>query len=296
MSSQMNFTRLLAVIVVFERNLDEVLAWPFLRKNLVDVGVCNTVTERCSFLLDHVLIYDNSLQASAKPEGDLPGCTYIHDPSNVGTAGAYARACIIANQLGIDWLLLLDQDTKLPCDFLYAASTALINGACSPCALVPWVFQDSRVVSPALVTILGSIAPLEYKATTSSMPNLTAISSGSFFHVPTLTSFMPMPNGLWLDYVDHWIFSQLSMRGLTVVIFDAPLHHNLSVLSLESLSQSRLNSILDGEAVFLSMLGIRARLLYPFRLVARVIRYSWVRPELAKYTFAWIYHRIRCHL
>ncbi len=281
------------VIVVFERDLDVVLAWPFLRQRLitdVDVGAA---AEDCGLLLDHVLIYDNSSQSRAKPTEHLPGCIYVHDAGNGGTAAAYGRACAIACEKGIDWLLVLDQDTSLPCGFLEAASAALAACPLRPCALVPWVFHGVSVVSPARVTDTGTIVPLQYEAPPPVAQDLTAISSGSLIHVPTLAAHMPLPRGLWLDFVDHWIFLQLRTLSLPVVVFDASLQHDLSVCTVESLNLKRLTSILNGEASFLAMLGTKAQLVYPFRLVARVLRYAWIRPELAMHTLTWIVHRMR---
>lgn len=295
MLKQLTNRRLLSVIVVFERDLDSVLAWSFIRQRLIAATDHGGATESCGFLLDHVLIYDNSLNARAKPSVHLPGCVYFHDASNGGTVAAYARACTLAIEAGIDWLLLLDQDTRLPCNFLELASAALVNSPRQPCSLVPWVLHGACVVSPARVSTFGTIAPLPYEVPPPAANDLTAISSGSLLHVPALASLMPLPSGLWLDYVDHWIFLQLRTRLLPVVVFDASLQHNLSVFSLETLNLARLNSILNGEAAFLSMLGIRARLVYPFRLAARVMRYAWIRPELAMHTLAWIIHRIRGH-
>jgi hypothetical protein len=296
MSTQLTATRLLAVIVVFERDLGQVLPWLFLRRSLIAAADRVGSTENCGLLLDQVLIYDNSLQARAKPSENLSNCIYVHDTGNGGTAAAYARACTLAREAGIDWLLLLDQDTTLPYGFLDAASAALMNSTRQPCALVPWVFQSVRVVSPARLTAVGSVVPLRYEATQPVARDLTAISSGSLLHVPTLASLMPLPDALWLDFVDHWIFAQLRIRQLHVAVFEASLQHSLSVFSLESLNLSRLTSILNGEAAFISVLGIGARLVYPFRFAARVIRYAWVRPELAMHMLAWIFHRNRRHM
>jgi hypothetical protein len=295
MSTQLTTTRLLAVIVLFERDLDQVLAWSFLRRSLNAVADHGGATASCGFLLDHVLIYDNSRHARAKPSEHLPNYSYVHDAGNGGTGAAYARATTLAREAGIDWLLLLDQDTTLPYGFLDAASAALMNSTRQPCALVPWVFQGARVVSPARVTAVGSVVPLRYEAAPPVARDLTAISSGSLLHVPTLASLMPLPNGLWLDYVDHWIFAQLRIRQRPVAVFDASLQHSLSIFTLESLNLNRLTSILNGEAAFLAMLGIGARLVYPLRLAARVLRYALIRPELAMHTLVWIVHRIRGH-
>jgi len=295
MPTQPTFSRLLTVIVVYERDLDEVQAWPFLRQRLRAAGR-GSANEDHGFLLDRVLIYDNSLTARAQPVEYHPGCIYVHDSSNGGTAAAYACACTTAREAGIDWLLLLDQDTSLPCGFLEAASAGLTGSLVQPSALVPWVFHGTSVVSPARVTDAGTIVPLQYQAPPPIARGLTAVSSGSLLHVPTLAAHMPIPDGLWLDFVDHWIFWQLRSHGLPVMVFDASLQHDLSICKLESLNLRRLTSILNGEASFLALLGTKARLVYPFRLAARVLRYATIRPELATHMLAWIVHRVRSHI
>jgi len=293
MQTEPTFIRLLTVIVVYERDLDEVHAWPFLLHGLITSADGGDAAEKHGFLLDKVLIYDNSPKARAKPKEHLPGCIYVHDASNGGTAAAYSRACSIAHEAGINWLLMLDQDTFLPCGFLEAASIALARSTFRPCALLPWVFQGTSIVSPARITGVGTILPLQHEVPLHMTSELTAISSGSLFYAPTLSSLMPIPGDLWLDFVDHWIFWQLRIRTLPVVVFDASLQHSLSVTNVESLNLRRLTSILNGEAFFLALLGTKARLVYPFRLAARVLRYACIRPDLAKHTIVWIVHRMK---
>jgi len=293
MPTKQTCIRFLAVIVVYERNLDEVHAWPFLHHELITAADGGSAAEGDGFLLDKVLIYDNSPKVRGKPTENLPGCIYVHDASNGGTAAAYSLACVKASEAGIDWLLILDQDTLLPCGFLEAASVALARSPSRPCAFVPWVFHGSSIVSPARITGVGTILPLQYEVPIPKAYQLTAISSGSLFHAPTFSTLMPIPGDLWLDFVDHWIFWQLRIRSLPVVVFDASLQHSLSVSTIESLNLRRLTSILNGEAFFLAMLGTKARFVYPFRLAARVLRYALIRPELAKHTIAWIVHRMK---
>ena len=290
-SSQKICTQLLAVIVVYERDLNSVLVWPFLRHSLDTAPDNSSTTQSSGFSLNNVLIYDNSPHARATPTEQLSGCLYVHDAGNGGTAAAYTHAIQLATTRGIEWLLLLDQDTTLPCGFIDAASTALLKGMRKPSALVPWVFQGDHPVSPARVTAAGSFIPLQYDALSHEMSNLTAISSGCLLYVPDLLQ-MPIPKGLWLDYVDHWIFGQFRKRRLLVRVFDSSLQHNLSLFSLKSLTLSRLTSILNGEMIFLSTLGIKARLVFPFRLAARVMHYAWHRPQLATHTLGWIVYRI----
>ena len=198
----------------------------------------------------------------------------------------------MAQEAGIDWLLLLDHDTLLPVGFLEAASLALNHANSRVGALVPWVYHGACVVSPAKVSQIGTIVPLQYQNQQPLVSDLTAISSGALLYVPMLVKKLPFPNGLWLDYVDHWIFSQIHACGWQIMVFDTSLQHDLSVFAIESLSLARLTSILNGEAAFLRTLSSRARFVYPFRIALRVFRYLLVKPTLAIHTIKWIINRI----
>src|ERR1700723_2532275 len=64
-----------------------------------------------------VLMWDNSPERLRERETGFP-CRYEHAARNAGVSGAYNGALGIAANLGCPWLLLLDQDTILPHDFL----------------------------------------------------------------------------------------------------------------------------------------------------------------------------------
>jgi hypothetical protein len=180
----------------------------------------------------------------------------------------------------------------LSADYFVALALALatLPGA-MPGALVPWVIQGDAPISPARITWFGSIAPLRHDSKLKALPGLTAIASGSLLYVPSFLELLPLPRGLWLDYVDHWIFRCLQTRCHEVTIVDQVLQHDLSIANLRQMSRRRLLSILEGEAQFQRLLGIGARLVYPMRIGARIIRYLYIRPRLAIYTLAWAWQR-----
>lgn len=282
-----------AVVVAYERRIDDVPAWPYLLERLKarDQGETPCVS---AFVLHRVLIYDNSATPCACPPLDLAGAIYVHDPSNGGTAAAYSRACREAADCGSDWLLLLDHDTSLPTGFIEAAAAAHAQQRLWPaCALLPWVLHNGEVVSPARVTPSGAVVPLRKRWPVTADQALTGISSGSLIRVDALAELLPFPSSLWLDYVDHWIFMQLRQHGARLAVFDATLQHDLSVSDIRTLSTRRLTSILDGEATYVALLGMRARLVHPLRLMARALRYAFQRPELAKHLLIWVSRRLR---
>ena len=277
--------RLMAVVVVYCRNLDEVAGWPALRQSL------RQSADGAAPLLDRILIYDNSPLPTAVPQGVPANCHYIHDARNGGTVAAYGSAAVMAGEYGCEWLLLLDQDTQLPPDFLGIAHAQLRATGRDPtlAAWVPWIHHGARAVpvSPARLTSLGSVRPLRREGLQTALPTLTAISSGAIVRADVLRGLLPFPKGLWLAYVDHWIFFRLSRSGLRVRVLECHLQHDLSVASPGKLSARRLLSILEGEALFHRMLGSGARLVYPIRLIWRLLRLTTVNPVLALHGLRW---------
>jgi len=272
----------MAVLVVYERDLQQVSAWPWLVAGLKDKG-------RAGIELEHVLVYDNSGQPRVNSVATIEGCSYIHDCNNGGTAAAYERAVAVAIEKSIDWLLLLDQDTHLPPGFLDAAAALLARWSAErPAALVPWVIDQEKVVSPARVTLLGGIRPLRRGGALEQVRGLTALASGSLIRIATLRQILPFPRELWLDYVDHWIFARLNRSGARIAVLDEVLRHKLSIMRPTQLSRRRLNSILDGESYFQGLLGPVARLSYPLRLLGRLARYALISPKLAISVVKWM--------
>src|SRR5450631_3935315 len=149
---------LMAVLVVYERGLADVGPWRTLRAWLE-----GTRDSRSGLRLDHLLIYDNSSTPRAKPPAGIRRCQYTHNSNNGGTAAAYEAAIEIASVRGIQWLLLLDQDTQLPADFLDQAGIddVPMSGQQRAVALVPWVRHGrDLIVSPNRVTRTGTFRPL----------------------------------------------------------------------------------------------------------------------------------------
>jgi hypothetical protein len=275
-------TTIMAVLVVYERDLQQIDAWPWLMAAL-------NAKNRAGFKLEHVLVYDNSCIPKAQAAAGNSNCGYVHDRSNGGTAAAYERALGVAMERHMEWLLLVDQDTDLPQDFLDAAAASLSKVSSEGlAALVPWVICQGKVVSPARVTLLGSIRPLRRSGVFGHVAGLTAVASGSLIRVAALRQVLPFPRELWLDYVDHWLFAQINLRGAGIAVFDGVLRHALSVMTPTQLSRRRLNSILDGESYFQGLLGPLARLVYPLRLLGRLVRYALISPRMAVNVVKWM--------
>ena len=274
------------MLVVYQRGLPDVAAWPVLQSELARAAAGPPEGHK-------LIVYDNSQEPLCSAAASVPGCLYRHDPTNGGTATAYTFATAVAARTGVEWLLLLDHDTPLPHDFFRAVAAAIdAPTSANIAAFVPRVVHGEEPVSPAAITPAGSIRPILKPARAASNVRLTAVASGSVFRVSLLNSLLPLPPGLWLDFVDHWIFARLGERGRSVEILDITLQHDLSISRPALLSRRRLLSVLEGEARFVESLGWRARWTYPLRLIRRLARYLFIRPRLAVWMGRWLVARI----
>lgn len=265
----------LAVVVLYQRDLEGTEPWSGLSNLMQDSA------QTTNLRLIQVLIYDNSPQ-SMKFMAPLPDwATYVHCPENGGTAAAYRHAAELARQLCAEWLLLLDQDSRLPSDLLAVASQALDSlHSNSTAALLPRVRHGIHLISPARINWCGSVLPIA--AATSKYKIITGIASGALLRVEDFLNLGPLPKTLWLDFVDHYIFLRLQQTGKKIKVIDIELQHDLSVRTPALVSDQRLQSILDGEAVFYKMLALPARSFLPLRRLVRGLRLLRSSPRSAR--------------
>jgi glycosyltransferase involved in cell wall biosynthesis len=277
----------LAVLVLYEKEIEEAESF----STLVSL-VKDSLNDR--LVLQRILIYDNSKQKhNFKLSNGVSSVTYFHNPLNGGTAGAYSYAFELAKEVGASWLLLLDHDTAIPLKHLALAADELnkIQNS-NVAALLPCVKHGDAVVSPALLNRYGTVVPTEDIKNKKNNDIVTAISSGTFINVSGLKEIMPFPKELWLDYVDHWIFLRFSLAKWKVISFNAKINHHLSIEEPSELSAHRIISILNGEKVFLSLMGGTAKKIYYLRIAYRVFKYLRTNPSLVMPMLRWLANRI----
>lgn len=259
---------LLVVIVLYERALEEIASWTTISQ--LAAGAADAGDEG-ELSVNHVLIYDNS-RVPLDGWRPLDRMEYRHDSRNGGTRAAYLLAIQRAKELGIPWILFLDHDTELPLSFLRSAyrQLHLDEGQC-PDAVVPKVRDGLRPISPVVILDSGKIIPLENIKGSVDGRRIGAISSGTIFNVSTLEKLGTIPEALWLDYVDHWIFTRLHAHRARIVILDVKIEHKLSLSDLGALPQWRLENILEAERYWLRELPPIARFIYLFRIARFVV-------------------------
>jgi len=223
--------------------------------------------------VDRVLLYDNSPVANSGPIP--PGWTYFHDPDNGGLARAYNHALAEAKSKGCRWMLLLDQDSELPADFLHAVQKGMraMEPRTDVVALVPVVRLGARRLSP-VIPMLGRERPY-HKCNVIESRWLMAINSGTCVRVGFIEEIGGFCSDFWLDYLDHWLFRKIAQCNKSIYITDAVIEHALSVADMNSgMSVERYQNILAAERRFTNRYLPRVwqMMLVP-RLVGRALKH-----------------------
>ncbi len=238
-----------------------------------------------------VLLYDNT------PEGGDPGPLPegVQNESagyNSGIAAAYNRALDIAQYHGCPWLLLLDQDTVLPENFLESLleELKLYDQKSDVVAVVPIVRSGGVVVSPKRVWFFG-LKALPKTPRGIQNAEIASINSGTAIRCDFVRSIGGFSRAYWLDYLDHWLFRQIYAAGKKVAVSDCILEHSLSVQDYRrNIDLARYRSILAGESAFMTAHKPKLQIpVYLLRLLARSAKLAIRRqPDLALLTVAMI--------
>lgn len=272
----------LAVMVAYRRAPQEAASWSWLMDRLAEG---RDVAGADGLRLAHVLVYDNTpgdMSSGGVPATDagavLPeGVSRIADPSNGGTAAADEAASALAGLLECEWVLLLDQDTTMPEDYLRKAGEAAARPD-RPGILAPMVRHGGILISPAEMKVTGRVVP---RADADQTGHLTAIASGLLLRQADLAQALPLPKALWLDFVDHWILLRMRRNGVKSAVIDTVLAHDLSIFKPAEMSAERMTGILDAESWFHRHLSCRAWAALPLLRLIRVTFYGRFNRPLA---------------
>jgi len=230
------------VVVIYKCRLEESRT---LRSLLSSGKERKDLTQRIA-----LLIYDNSPvpQLHRMDESIFGSIEYHHPGENRGLSGAYSEALSMARDSGIEWLLLLDQDTVLNVDFLSALMEAIASSLpAEVCAIVPKVVQEEKILSPQFLTRFRRHHLLPGFAGVHSKP-IAALNSGACMRVKAVMAVGGFPRDYWLDYLDHIMFYRLQAGGGRVWILDVKLQHRLSFQNIEKeMSVTRYRGLLAAE-------------------------------------------------
>ena len=235
----------LAVIVLYKRSVER-------SETLISLG---EALGRHPGLLQRlrVLLWDNSPMPTT-PTLAFP-FDYVHSGKNVGTAGAFNHAMEFAETLSIPWLLLLDQDTTLPEDFVAKMIGYSDRFADTPevAAVVPLLWCRGQLISPKRLRNLYRISPVPPACYGTYKEQVVVCDSATLMRTAALREAGGYDEELfWLDFSDIDVFAALHRNGKSIYIAsDLQLQHSLSMMDYDTdMTPERYSNFLAAEGTF----------------------------------------------
>ena len=172
---------------------------------------------------------------------------YFNEQQERGTRIAYQYALDSTKD---QWLLLLDDDTIISESYVETVISEMLEKQESEVVgYVPIINSETgQQLSPTksdnLETLNFPVSPGIYS------DNLTGISSGLIVSTTFLREIGGFNARFPLDYLDHWLFFELFKKNKSVRVIDRIIVHQLSVMELSQVNDSRYQSIFYSEYQF----------------------------------------------
>ena len=203
---------LLIVVVLFKTKPEDSVTYS-----------CLDLAFRSASVIPEILLYDNS-PAPANIKGK--NITYIHDPCNKGVSHAYNNAAIHARGRQKNWMLLLDQDTRVDAALFDHMETAIRTHP-SSVAFVPGIRDKNGLLSPfrfsggrgRRIVSPGRVLPLKTHR---------FINSGLLINCSAFTRAGGYDERIPLDFSDISFGNRLEKISDHFVVLDISLHHSFS--------------------------------------------------------------------
>lgn len=216
--------KILIVIVLYKFKLKDVVPLKSLQFQLPEYR------DRVCFY-----IYDNSPCPDDDGVGNnsLLGCPlkFISDFSNPGLSKPYNEACKYAEKNNWEWLLLLDQDTSLPANFLSVYFEGL-EKECSYNMFVPKVKVEGRgYMSPCLFFHKRGRFMKDVQTGKLATQNYTVINSGLLVNVQAYKACGGYNEKVYLDYNDHEFFNRFKAFNPYIYVLNTELIQDFTSLS-----------------------------------------------------------------
>lgn len=244
------------------------------------------------------LIWDNSPEPIEYP--NLPiRFEYRHSRCNLGISGACNEAMHLARARRHQWMLLLDQDTRVTAAFLKAMLgwSERLAGRSEIAVVAPTVRSGGLVVSPRQYLFNRHRAYLD-PAPGIAEGEAFAINSGSLARVAALRAVGGFNNDFWLDYSDLYVCHQYFLHGYKLWrATDAELEHEMTVRDYDRLmTPARYINYSYAESAFNDLYkspvenGVQN-----LRLLVRAVRQRrrYKDPAYSRITLAQFFYRMR---
>jgi GT2 family glycosyltransferase len=243
-----------------------------------------------------VLVWDNS--PGPLDENPALPFRYIHSKQNIGVAGAYNRGVELAESMHCSWLLLLDQDTTIPADFLpkMLDYSRRLSDQREIAVIAPILLCGEKVSSPSIVRFgHAKLLKPDFHGTSSSM--IIPLNSGMLMRISSLKEIGGFNEDFWLDFSDVVVQTLLHRRGKRIYVAgDIHLPHETTIDDLEhAMSPARYRNLLSAEGAFWDIYrSPPLRMLYSTRLLLRTLKQyaRFQNKSFPRLTLSYFLHRL----
>ena len=231
------------------------------------------------------LVWDNSPRSHAVPDRLSFPLEYWHTGENLGVSGAYNSAAKLAAEYGAQWLLLLDQDTALPPEFLVRMRELAqrLTPESRIAAVAPTVMMGHAQISPKVTVRWGQSVDPPADFTGEEQRELVLVNTGLLLRLESFSRIGGYDPDFWLDFSDRYLCHMLAQKGFSVwLAADLQLQHHVSLIA-GGISLGRYANLLAAEDAFFSLYrSLPRNLVYCQRLLRNAWRERKSNPERAR--------------
>jgi GT2 family glycosyltransferase len=242
-----------------------------------------------------ILIWDNS--PTSQSVAGLPmEVEYRHSGENAGVSGAYNYAMEVAARRGFSWLLLLDQDSKLPPGFLMAMRSHAIRLETNEkiAAVAPTMLMGEMSVSPKIMSRWGTAKDPAPGFQGPVFEELIIMNSGMLLRVAALRRIGGYSMDFWLDFSDRYVCHMLAEHKYGAWLAgELRLQHDVSSMAGEgATSMARYANLMGAQDAYFSQYKSRLRnAVFCQRLLRNALRDRKVHPERSRLLFSHLLRR-----
>jgi GT2 family glycosyltransferase len=244
-----------------------------------------------------LLVWDNSPSPLAQRDLPFP-FEYKHSSQNVGVSGAYNRALEIAEKLSCSWILLLDQDTTIPDDYLnrMIAYSQQLESKSEIAAIAPFLLDGDKTITPGIIRFYG-ITLMSRPFSGVYSKEVYAGNSGTLMRVAALREIGGYDERFWLDYSDIVMFHHLYRQGKRLYVAgDLQLPHVISSADYDGLmSPERYRNFMLAEEAYCDLYRPGwQNAIQTLRLFARSIKQylRFKNKEFSRISWAYFWRRV----
>lgn len=249
--------KLVIIIVLYKQKLKDAL--PFM-----GITSCEASNQISWY------VYDNSTTPDADAK-NYHNVSYYHDPKNPGVSAAYNRGANYARSVSRSWLLLFDQDTEVPENFLF--NLQLQISTFTPSQLYSLrLFSAGALLSPCGYRFKRGYSLNNIEVGQNSIRNISFLNSGLLLSIELFYKAGQFDESVPLYFSDFVFVNRLRKVTDSFVLLPIDLKHSLSSnnMSNEKAFRERYEMYLKGKSEAINSEGSRA--LYEITALLRALK------------------------